>query len=208
MVTGAVLLPSPLAQALRMCKLYIGKRVGASAPRDRRRVAPHQTWRKRRWPSFIIWRWGGRAQVGWTPCPQRVLLPLLLLLPRRPRHPSILKSLPPAEGRVGRAGRGVVGPGESRPSGRPRAAAGSPRAKAPRRAPAGRPRSRASRPNAAAAARHGRAPVSRPAQAGSPLVGRAPDARLRGSEPRRAGAAGGVSRAGPGRRRSLSAQCG
>ena len=180
-------------------------RVGASAPLDRRRVAPHKPWRKRRWPSFIIWRWAGPAQVGWTHCPQRVLLLLLLLLQRRPPHPSPLMSLPPAEAPVERAGPGVGGPEGSRPSDRPRRAAGSRPVKAPRRAPAGRPRSRANPPSAAAA-RLGRAPVSPPAQAaGSPLDARAPNARLRGSGPRRAG---GVSPVGPGRRRSLSAQCG
>jgi hypothetical protein len=184
-------------------------RIGASAPRDRRRVAPHKPWRERRWPSFIIWRWAGPAQVGWTHCPQRELLLLLLLLPRRPRHPSILMSLRQAPGRAVRAGHGVVGPEGSPPSGRPRAAAGSRRAKAPRRAPGGRLRSRADRPSAAAAAPPGRAPGShRVRAAGSLLDARAPDARLRASGPRRGGAAGGVSPAGPGRRRSLSAQCG
>ena len=180
-------------------------RIGASAPRDRRRVAPHKTWRERRWPSFITWRWAGPAQVGWTHCPQRELLLLLLLLPRRPRHPSILKNLRQAQGRAERAGHGGAGPGRSPPSGRPRAAAGSRRAKAPRRAPGGRPRSRADRPSAAAAAPPG---SHRVRAAGSPLDARAPDARLRASGPRRGGAVGGVSPAGPGRRRSLSAQYG
>jgi hypothetical protein len=193
-------------------------RVGASAPRDRRRVAPHKPWRERRWPSFIIWRWAGPAQVGWTPCPQRVLL--LLLLPHRPRHRSILKSRPRVEGPVGRAGHRVAGPAASPRSGRPRAAAaGSRPAKGPRRARVGPPRSRASRPSGAAAARPARAPVSRLVrEAGSPLAARALaaraldaralDARPRGSGPRRGAAAGAVSPAGPGRRRSLSAQCG
>ncbi len=191
-------------------------RIGASAPRDRRRVAPHKTWRDRRWPSFIIWRWAGRAQVGWTPCPQRVVLLLPLLLLRRPHPPSILMSRPPAEGLVERAGRGAVGheaagPGGNQPSGRPKAAAASRLARAPRKAPAGRPRSRANHRSVVAAARHGRAPGSPPAQAaesplapavGSPLDGRAPAGRPRGSEPRR-GVAADASRAGPGRQRSL-----
>jgi hypothetical protein len=209
----ALVLGSPLAQALRMCKLYVGSPVGASAPRNRRRVAPHKPWRERRWLSFIIWRWAGPARVGWTHCPQRVLL--LLLLPRRPRHPSILKSLPRPEGRAKRAGHvaaaglGVVGPGGSQPSGRPKAAAGSRLAKAPRRAPGSRPRSRADRPSGAGAARPGRAPAARPAPAAaSPLGGRAPDVPRRAGGPRKGGAAGGVSPAGPTRRRSLSAQYG
>ena len=200
------------------------QRVGASAPLDRRRVAPHKTWRDRRWPSFIIWRWAGRAQVGWTPCPQRVLPLLLLHLLRRPHPPSILMSRRPAEGRAERAGHGVVdhgaaGPGGNQPNGRLRAAAASRPARAPRKAPAGRPRSRANRQNVVGAARPGRAPGSPPAQgpgsppaqragsplaqgAGNPLDGRAPPGRPRGSEPRR-GVAAGVSRVGPGRQRSL-----
>jgi len=206
---SAIVGRSPLAQALRMCKLYVGspgRRLCASRPAA---GGAAQLWRERRWPSFIIWRWAGPAQVGWTHCPQRELLLLLLLLPRRPRHPSILKSLRRAEARAesagGVRGLGGVDPGRSQPSGRPRAAAGSRRAKVPRRAPDGRLRSRADRPSAAAAARPG---SLRAQAAGSLLDARAPDARLRASGPRRGGAAGGASPAGTGRRRSLSAQCG
>ena len=178
-------------------------RVGASAPLDRRRVAPHKPRRERRWPSFIIWRWAGPAQDGWTHSPQRVTL--LLLIPRhRPRHPSTLKSLLRAEGRVRRAALGPVAPGKSRPRrpagsrlakppsqpggrpGRPPARDGRPRVRLVR-PPSARPASPVGPPGALLERPHGKGvvpPVSRPDQR---------NARL-GRVPARAGGRAGADR--------------
>jgi hypothetical protein len=88
-------------------------RVGASAPRDRRRVAPHKPWRERRWPSFIIWRWAGPAQDGWIHCLRRALL----RIPRTPvhstsrsPHPASQKPPPPHPAGNLPGNRGLVAP--------------------------------------------------------------------------------------------------
>jgi hypothetical protein len=71
-----------------MCKLYVGSL-----------EAPHRlktgggwrrtcVWRERRWPNFILWRWAGPAQGGWTHCPRN---PPSLPLPG-PQGPSISMS--------------------------------------------------------------------------------------------------------------------
>jgi hypothetical protein len=150
-------------------------------------------WRERRWPNFIIWRWAGPAQGGWTPCPRKEPL---LHLPRRRRRRSISMSPRPNGGRA-RAARGGAGPGRShllaRPSGAARSPPGKVLGKAPRRVRAGRPSEPAAgRPNGAAA----RAPAERaqPARAGP--------APPHGAGQRRAEAAGGVSPAATGPRRN------
>jgi hypothetical protein len=52
--------------------------------------------RKRRWPSFIIWRWAGPALDGWIRCRWR-----MFLLHRLPPHPhsTIIASRRPDPGR-------------------------------------------------------------------------------------------------------------
>ena len=126
--------------------------------------------RERRWPSFIIWRWAGRAQDGWTLFRWiTLLLQTPVPLPRRHRRSMMASSRHPVPGQLGherrlpgRAGRGSL-PGGNQPAGNP--AAGSPPrnpARSParnqrnaqrRRGPGSRPVARplASRPRAAAA---------------------------------------------------------
>jgi hypothetical protein len=94
-----------LAQALRMCKLYVsftGRRVprletGGGWRRTRVR-------RERRWPSFTLWRWAGPALDGWIRCRWRARP---LLPPHRRPHPMApLRSQRRAAGQAqpGRAG--------------------------------------------------------------------------------------------------------
>ncbi len=161
-------------------------------------------WRERRWPNFIIWRWAGPAQDGWTLCPRKEPL---LHLPRRRRRRSISMSPLPDGGRAP-AAPGGAGPGRSQLLARPSGAARSPLGKAPRRVRAGRPSDPAAgRPSGAAAAPPARAPAARPGRAAGSLPGRAQPARVGAAPPhgagqRRAEAAAGVSPAATGRRRS------
>src|SRR5712691_9340882 len=94
--------------------------------------------RKRRWPSFIIWRWAGPAPGGWTLCRRSCPLrrPHLLSPPRRrPRPPAPRpRARPPRRPRNDpRAGR--PRPVPRRPPRRPRDRPSSPRSVAPRRRP-------------------------------------------------------------------------
>ena len=135
--------------------------------------------RERRWPSFIIWRWAGRALDGWIRYRwiTRLLqtpVPLLLLHP----HSTTATSRRPVPGQLarerrlpGKAERGSLQAG-NQPAGNP--VAGSPprnRARSPARSQASGQRRRAPRSQ----------PVDRPP--GSPLAAPA------GSRPRRAVAA-------------------
>jgi len=123
-------------------------------------------WRERRWLNFIIWRWAGPAQDGWTPCLRKAPSPL----PRHPRHPSTSQSPPEAAATLpGPVAAG--GPLVARP-GRPPARAGGPLAR-----PAGPPSVRPERPRAKGVARHGSRRgrpsallVSRPARPSAPLA--------------------------------------
>ena len=79
----------PLAQAMRMCKLYVLFTRRRQAPLIyRRRVAPHLRWRELRWQSFTTWRWAGPALAGWIRC--QWITRRLPLLPRR-RHRTTWK---------------------------------------------------------------------------------------------------------------------
>jgi hypothetical protein len=79
-------------------------------------------WRERRWPSFIIWRWGGPDPAGWTRCPWRAHA---LLLPPRRRPTAALTSPPRASlqgpGRAGRLPRGRARRQRERQEDRPNA---------------------------------------------------------------------------------------
>jgi hypothetical protein len=71
-------------------------------------------WRERRWPNFILWRWAGPAQGGWTHCPRN---PPRLPLPH-PQRRSISKSRLPAVGLVARPPGRLVAP-PVKPPGQP-----------------------------------------------------------------------------------------
>jgi hypothetical protein len=156
-------------------------------------------WRERRWPNFIIWRWAGPAQAGWTPCPRKA--PHLLLPRRRRRRPLTLMS-PPRAGVPKAPLAPAAVPGRSRlPAVQRNGAARSRPAAVPRRAPAAPPNAQASRPSAPDGNPPARAPGSLPVLVAASLPVRAPDALPPRSGPRRVvGAA--VSRAAPGPRRS------
>jgi hypothetical protein len=131
--------------------------VGACAPPDRRRVAPHLLERKRRWPSFIIWRWAGPALDGWIHC--RWKAPLLVLPPRRPRRLATLVSLPRPLHREP-----PVSPQRAarrRPSGRP---------SGPRNRAAGPPSGAGNRPRRAVVGQRERVLEGRPGAASLPAV--------------------------------------
>jgi hypothetical protein len=156
--------------------------------------------RKRRWPSFIIWKWAGPAQGGWTHCPQKEPLLLRPLHHRRrltSKSPPLadVRKTPPARKeeqershplalRSGEAERRLVKP-------RRKGAGGPP----PRRP--GKP------PSGEAVARLERAPGSRlvPGVA-SRRAARPQVAPPRASGPRRAAAAGGANPIAPGLRRN------
>ena len=105
--------------------------------------------RERRWPSFIIWRWAGRALVGWIHC--RWKTPLLHPPPRLRRPMATPTSPRPVAGRPALERRRPrrVAPespprnrGSDQPRSRlaegPRRADGDPRPGNPRRRAAGR----------------------------------------------------------------------
>jgi hypothetical protein len=168
--------------------------VGAHAPRDRRRVAPHMRSGGARWPSFISWRWAGPGLDGWTRCPWRA--PPLQLPPPRLRRSATSMSRrrlgqnPPAAG---------AAPARRQPSGRPRKPARRQPGRAPERALAS-PLREPNRLRRVPGGPLGRAPAS-------PPRGRALADLPPGNGRRRAGAGGGGRPssgfpAGPGPRRS------
>ena len=115
-------------------------------------------WRERRWPSFIIWRWGGPDPAGWTRCPWRALA--LLLPPRRPT--AALTSPPRASlkgpGRAGRPPRSRARRRQEREEDRPNARLERVHARAavPPVGPAGPPNVRPGRPPERVAGQRGR----------------------------------------------------
>jgi hypothetical protein len=172
------------------------ERLGASRPAAG--GAAHAFGRERRWPSFIIWRWAGPAQGGWTHYPRKAPL----LPPPRRHHPLISMSHQPAGVRKRGPARGP-GPGGSRPLVPPREAPRSRPVRAPRRALAGPPSGRARRLSGVAVPRLARVPGSLP----GPAVASRRHARVAAvpppaSGPRKDGAAGGASPGAPGPRRS------
>jgi hypothetical protein len=88
--------------------------------------------RERRWPSFIIWRWAGRALGGWIRCRWRTSL--LQLLPPPRQYSTTVTSRPIVAGLPARVKRRPRSPA---PGNRPRSRAGegprSPPGRAPRR---------------------------------------------------------------------------
>jgi hypothetical protein len=146
--------------------------------------------RERRWPSFIIWRWAGRALDGWIRCRWITVLlqaPVPLLHPRlmtaTSRHPV------PGQHARGRRLRGRAGPKSLPPGNQP---AANPAAGSPPRSPAGNPLN-GQRRRAPRNRRANRPPGSRPGSpAGSRPRGAAAEAQsvAGANRPRRAAAAG------------------
>jgi hypothetical protein len=140
--------------------------------------------RERRWPSFIIWRWAGRALDGWIRCRWRTPLPQLP--PPRRRHSPITKNRRNAPGLPVRE--------ERRPrrlalKGRPRNPARELGRRAPRRRHEGLPPGRV--PRSQRRSPPGRAPGGVPS-AGNPRPVRVRLNQHPGGERRRA--AGGANR--------------
>ncbi len=90
--------------------------------------------RKRRWPSFILWRWAGPALDGWIRCRWRT--PLLRRPLPHPHRTATITSLRPVPGRPVRRERPPRNrPPESRPGNPARNPARRRQGGAPRRAP-------------------------------------------------------------------------
>lgn len=131
-------------------------------------------WRERRWPNFILWRWAGPAQGGWTHCPRN---PPRLPLPH-PHRPSVSMSRLPAVALVARPPGRLVVPPVKRPGqlgvGRARlpAKVGEPLAK-PAGPPSVRPASPVGLPDAPLVRPRARGvgpPAKRPGQLSAPPV--------------------------------------
>jgi hypothetical protein len=180
-----------LAQAMRMCKLYVLFTAGRT--RAWTRGGLRRTWvgRELTWPSFIIWRWAGPALAGWTryrwkarhrPLPPLRLRPMMISVSLRWDGAAVLRRVDRPRSRA-----------ESRP---PDVPPRKLRARAPENQPRNPPRRAAGRlPGSGAGVPPGRVP----AVAHLPER-RAPAGRRPGRAPRRdvgAGAAGGNARQDP-----------
>ena len=123
-----------LAQALTKCMLYVcftGARPRLETVGGWRRTCVR---RKRRWPSFIIWRWAGPALDGWIRCRWRTSL--LQRPPPHHRHTTTITNRRPAPRRPVR---GERPPRRRLPESRPRNPAGERQRRVPRRRPGGPP---------------------------------------------------------------------